>query len=136
MTPATRTVASHNGAVVRGSLLTGFREHHRRGTYCYVTTAKLPDSVPNFRCSYVDEDLKLSGLTLLLFHSILVSQYSCTILFLHLRNVSVIIFGHHQVVFTQSLSTLSVVPLLLVKVYSWGRSYCFLQCRFLVVDLN
>jgi hypothetical protein len=30
-------------------------------------------------------------------------------------------FGHHQVVFTQSLSTVSAIPSSLAHVYNWGR---------------
>jgi hypothetical protein len=56
--------------------------------------------------------------------------------FLQLRNVSAIIFGHHQVVLTQSLSTLSAVPLPLANIYNWAKPCCCLQCRLLIIDLN
>jgi hypothetical protein len=53
-----------------------------------------------------------------------------------LRHVSSNIFGHHQVVLIQPISTLSPLPHPLANVYNWGRSYCCLQCRFLVIDSN
>jgi hypothetical protein len=49
---------------------------------------------------------------------------------INIRHVSATIFGHHQVVLLQSLSTLSANPHPLANVYNWGRSYCCLQCSF------
>jgi hypothetical protein len=39
-----------------------------------------------------------------------------------IRHVSATIFGHHQVVLIQSLSTLSAVPLPLANVHNWAWS--------------
>jgi hypothetical protein len=52
-----------------------------------------------------------------------------------LRHVSATIFGRHQVVIMQSLSTLSTLSTIsppLANVYNWRRSCC-LQFRFLVI---
>jgi hypothetical protein len=44
-----------------------------------------------------------------------------TIQFLQLH-VSATIFGHHQAVLIQSLSTVSAIPLPLANVYNWGKA--------------
>jgi hypothetical protein len=75
-----------------------------------------------------------------IFDSVSVSQYvynsRITTQFLQLRHFVAPVFGYHQVVLIQSLSTLSTIPLPLDNVYNWGKVILLLECRFLVVDLN
>jgi hypothetical protein len=70
-----------------------------------------------------------------IFYSVSVLQYMynsrITTIFI-LWHVSTAVFGHHQVVLIQSLSTLYAISPPLANVYNWGRSNCCLLKEMLL----